>query len=150
MQAGPGGPRGGGAQTGDQPWGAALRTVLYTGTQGGSCSHQYLTAGAVLRLLTSYSSSLAPGRQEHSRSIRCVDGGACGMAISRPDTDGTVTSSERLPETGWRLVPRQACLPSLRSIPRASSRRRNQFQEASRHQPVTWPPTARWAFPCVV
>lgn len=39
------------------------------------------------------------------------------MAISQPDTDGIVTSSERLPETGWRLFPRQACLPSLINIP---------------------------------
>lgn len=28
----------------------------------------------------------------------------------RPDTDGTITSTERLPETGGRLIPWQACL----------------------------------------
>ena len=31
----------------------------------------------------------------------------------RPDTDGTITSTERLPESGGRLIPWQACLKNV-------------------------------------
>lgn len=73
-----------GGQNGDPEGSRALRTILLPTGGGGALSHQDHNTGAVRRqLLTFYSSSLSPRRQEHGRSIRCVDGGACSMAISQ-------------------------------------------------------------------
>ena len=45
--------------------------------------------------------------------MRCVDRGACSTAISQAQQGCTVTSNERLPETGGRLIPWQTCLINI-------------------------------------